>query len=84
MDLLSYFESFCILRMYCSIFFEDVNYKDFLVYVDILKNVVVVVVYFKMYDGIIFIIKFLKGKVKFDLMYGFFVWNYVKLYLLLI
>lgn len=71
MDLLSYFESLCIFRMYSNIFFEDVNYREVLVFVDVLKNVVVVVVYIKLYDGRKFIINFLMGKVKFVLMYGY-------------
>lgn len=45
-DFLSYLESFCVLRSYSS-FFVNVIRCEVFVFCDVLKDIIVVVVYFK-------------------------------------
>lgn len=45
-DFLSYLESFCVLRSYSSLFVNVIRCEVF-VFCDVLKDIIVVVVYFK-------------------------------------
>lgn len=69
-DFLSYLESFCVLRSYSSLFVNVIRCEVF-VFCDVLKDIIVVVVYFKFQENEMLSISFLFGKVKVVFVYGY-------------